>query len=331
MCTYNGERLVQDQLDSILAQTRRPDEMIVCDDGSRDGTVEVLREFADRSPFPVKVIVNTENLGATRNYQQAIGQCSGDLIAFADQDDVWLPRKLEKMEIMFADKPALGAVFSDANVVDESLRPLGYTLWKSLRFNTRERCLARNGKSLDPLMKHNIASGATMAFNARLYGRLILPIPEGCLGDHWMALICAAIGQLGMIEEPLILYRKHPAQMIGPQGNGSLLSIIAGEARKCMAGGDYIRAFRSSRITEIGHATELYMCAYERLEKSGLLSGKPEVAKKFEEKLAHLYAREKMARAGPADRFRRIIGETTGKRYNRYSNGIAYPIGDFLA
>ncbi|MBC7931137.1 MAG: glycosyltransferase, partial [Rubrivivax sp.] len=91
MCTYDGGRYLAEQLASIAAQTRAPDELVVCDDRSRDETTSIVRRFAETAPFPVRLYVNEQNLGSTRNFEKAIGLCEGELIALSDQDDVWLP------------------------------------------------------------------------------------------------------------------------------------------------------------------------------------------------------------------------------------------------
>src|SRR4051794_15860948 len=91
MCTYNGARFIGAQLASVAAQTRTPDELIVCDDRSTDETVAIVQKFADSAPFRVRLHVNEENLGSTKNFERAVSLCEGDLIALCDQDDVWLP------------------------------------------------------------------------------------------------------------------------------------------------------------------------------------------------------------------------------------------------
>src|ERR687894_3003245 len=96
MCTYNGARFVAEQLASVAAQTRPPDELVVCDDGSTDETCRLVEEFAARAPFPVRLFVNERNLGSTRNFGRAVALCEGDLVALSDQDDVWHPEKLER-------------------------------------------------------------------------------------------------------------------------------------------------------------------------------------------------------------------------------------------
>ncbi len=331
MCSYNGAQFIKDQLESLAAQKRLPDEMVICDDGSNDATVEAIERFLPKAPFPTRLIVNKKNLGVTRNYEQAMAMCKGDVIAFADQDDIWHPEKLLRFATAFEHRPMLGSLFSDASVIDAAGRPSGYTLWQSIRFNRRERERVRSGRALDVLMKYNVASGATMAFNSRLYKKLLLPIPKDCLGDHWMAVICSAIGELGMIEEPLIQYRKHQGQHVGPKGNGSLFELVAGEMRKWPAAGKYMATLRKNRQKEIDDALILYGSAYRRLKKSGMLYSRPGVANRFEEKLAHLVTRKKMSESGRIRRIRPALMELAGLRYHRYSNGVAYPIEDLLA
>src|SRR5215468_7332763 len=119
ICTYNGARFVREQLASIAAQTRPPDELIVCDDGSKDATVEIINSFARASGFPVQLKINEARLGSTRNFDQALGLCNGEGIAFSDQDDVWLPQKLEMLEKHLMRGAALA--FTDGEVVDSSL------------------------------------------------------------------------------------------------------------------------------------------------------------------------------------------------------------------
>src|ERR671927_271278 len=104
MCTYNGARFVREQLASIAAQTRPPDELVVCDDCSTDATLECIREFARTAPFPVRVVENEKNAGSTKNFERAVELCEGDFIALADQDDVWLPEKLQRLEEVLANK-----------------------------------------------------------------------------------------------------------------------------------------------------------------------------------------------------------------------------------
>ena len=93
MCTYNGDKYLWEQLQSIASQTRFPHELVICDDRFTDSTTDIIRDFTGSAPFPVRLHINPANLGAaakgiTRNFEQASRLCTGDLIAFCDQDDV---------------------------------------------------------------------------------------------------------------------------------------------------------------------------------------------------------------------------------------------------
>ncbi|MBA3247724.1 MAG: glycosyltransferase family 2 protein [Pyrinomonadaceae bacterium] len=183
MCTYNGARYLQEQLASLAAQTRPPDELVVCDDCSTDETRAILEEFRARAAFPVRLYFNEQNLRVVRNFAKAISLCGGDIIALCDQDDVWLPEKLSRFEAEFARAPEIGLVFSDLEVVDEDLRPLGFRAWQSfwVDFGEREQRLFAQGRAFDVLLTRNMVTGAAMAFRAT-YKDLVLPIPEIELG-----------------------------------------------------------------------------------------------------------------------------------------------------
>lgn len=189
LCTYNGARYLREQLDSIALQTRQPDEMVVCDDRSSDGSVEIVEAFAADAPFPVRLCVNEEGLGATKNFERAMGLCEGDYIALSDQDDVWLPNKLE---ITFnamcraedrsgADVPIL--VHTDLRVVDLERRLVAPSFYRHQGFKKLHRNL------LAELLVENYVTGCTMMMNRALRDGG-LPIPSGAMmHDWWLALV----------------------------------------------------------------------------------------------------------------------------------------------
>jgi glycosyltransferase involved in cell wall biosynthesis len=213
MATYNGAAHIDQQLESMLGQTRKPDELVVTDDGSTDGTPELVEAFAAKVPFEVRVIRNEKNLRVAKNFGKAIGLCSGDIIVLADQDDAWLGGKLQRIEREFAD-PEVGLVFSDATVVDQELRPMGYNLWDSIHLRGRRLKMLRRERALEAMLGQYIVTGATAAFRADLRD-VVLPIADGWIHDGWIALLAAACAKVVAIEEPLILYRQHTAQQIG--------------------------------------------------------------------------------------------------------------------
>ena len=216
LCTYNGAKFLSAQLDSFLRQTRLPDEIIVGDDCSIDETVSILENFAARAPFPVSVRVNETNLGSTGNFEKTILSCTGDLIFLSDQDDVWLPEKLARIEAEFERKPDVGLIFSDAELIDEDSNSLKLRLW-DFTFPEAEREKMKNGKIIEVLLWENIVTGATAAFRSKFLS-LVTPIPDdipNVIHDGWITLVIAALGKIESIEEPLILYRQHRNQQLG--------------------------------------------------------------------------------------------------------------------
>jgi glycosyltransferase involved in cell wall biosynthesis len=213
-CPVNGARFLEAQLESYLAQTRLPDELVACDDDSTDGTRAILEAFAKRAPFPVRLDRNPTRLGSTKNFEKAIRLCTGDLIATSDQDDIWLPHKLAFNEAGFDVEPARGLVFSDADVVDEELRPLGHTMWDAIHLGPIQQWRVRKGEAFEVLLRQWLVTGATMMFRAS-YLPYVLPIPENWIHDGWIAFIIGALAPVGLLDTSTVQYRQHATQQIG--------------------------------------------------------------------------------------------------------------------
>jgi glycosyltransferase involved in cell wall biosynthesis len=213
LCTYNGERFLETQLSSILSQTRLPDELVLCDDGSRDGTLAIAQAFAQRAPFRVRIVRNKTNLGSNRNFQQAIDLCSGDLIVLSDQDDVWAPNRVGRSESELRAKPGCGLVFSDAIVIDDDGRPTGNTLWQNFVFTPKLQKKMRRG-SYTPLAQSRFITGATVTFRSR-FRPLLFPILGDWVHDGWIAMLIACLSGVCFIPEPLVQYRQHTSQQLG--------------------------------------------------------------------------------------------------------------------
>lgn len=205
MCTFNGAAFVEAQLESILAQSRCPGEIIICDDGSTDGTIDVAKKIAHKCPDRIRIVRNEQRLGYCRNFESAIRLTTGDIIFLSDQDDVWLPDKVAAIVSSFAEGPEVVLVYSDAVLTDVELRPTGTA------FNRRRGIELRKTPSLREL-SHGIAfNGPMMAFHSRLKP-LVLPISPLSLQwghDHWIAFIAYAVGELRVIDRPLVYYRRH--------------------------------------------------------------------------------------------------------------------------
>jgi glycosyltransferase involved in cell wall biosynthesis len=215
MCTYNGAQYLQKQLDSFASQTYPPYELIVCDDESTDATLALIESFAEKVPFPIRIFKNERNLGSTKNFEQAIGLCDGDLIALSDQDDEWYPDKLARMHRLFEELPEALAAFSDADIIDERSVPVGRGLWKSLFFTPVKRVPHLDTEIVSSLFRLNhIATGATMVFRSDLRSQF-MPIPDAWVHDAWIAWISALRGGLASLPAATIRYRIHTRQQIG--------------------------------------------------------------------------------------------------------------------
>lgn len=213
MCTFNGGRYLEEQLESIGAQTRPPCELVVCDDGSTDETIAILRRFQANSPYPVKIIENADRMGSTRNFDQAIGLVQGEFVALCDQDDRWLPQKLERLSDCLTENPFLGGVFSDAELIDSDGRRVGTTLFARHKFTTAQQ------KSFvtcptGTLLKFDVITGATLMFRSAIRS-YCSPIPASWVHDGWLAWMLALHSRVKLIPEPLIEYRIHAGQQLG--------------------------------------------------------------------------------------------------------------------
>ncbi|WP_234736188.1 glycosyltransferase family 2 protein [Tellurirhabdus bombi] len=217
MCTYNGNRYVREQLESIAAQIRLPDEVIIVDDVSSDFTIQVIEEFCRQVSFPIRLLVNEENLGSTKNFEKAVINCSGDIIVFADQDDIWREDRLTKTCAFFEQNPAVNVVFSDADIIDGASKPVGRKIWEEVQFGEQTQAKWQADKAYEILFNGYVVTGATMAMR-RSFLPLVLPFPthiKYLIHDAWISLIAALHGSIDFISEPLIQYRQHESQQVG--------------------------------------------------------------------------------------------------------------------
>lgn len=217
LCTYNGARFVAQQLASIFDQTLKPQQIVVSDDGSTDGTVDVVRAFVAQHPsssIEVTILPVDANRGVTANFQRAIEACSGDLIALCDQDDVWHPDRLAIAAREFEDSVLL--THADARLVDADGTSLGLTLFEALQISEPELTAIRQGDAFGAYLRRNLVTGATVMFRREVLNQAT-PFPQEWVHDEWLAIIAAAVGRVSVIDEQLIDYRQHGSNQIGVQ------------------------------------------------------------------------------------------------------------------
>jgi glycosyltransferase involved in cell wall biosynthesis len=215
MCTYNGARYLSAQLESIARQTRLPDELIICDDHSTDATPELLEQFEKTAPFQVRLFHNPTRLGVVANFSKAITLTTGRYIALSDQDDIWLPQRLERslLAIRTAEEcygphtPVL--VHTDLSVLGEGGDIISPSF---MRFQHLQHV------TTDPLrilLTQNFVTGCTILMNAPLK-LSATPIPTSVLiHDWWLALIASCIGKIVFLNEQSVFYRQHNSNTIG--------------------------------------------------------------------------------------------------------------------
>jgi len=320
LCTYRGTRFLDQQLESLRMQERQPDELVVCDDASGDGTVEMVERFAARAGFPVHLSTNPVRLGYVRNFDRVIGRCRGDVIALCDQDDVWRTHKLRRMESVFVRSPGVVAAFSDADVIDDRSRPLGYRLWRSHQFSVRARRQAAREGLIHVLLRANVVTGATLAFRGELRD-LVLPTPPSFHHDEWIALCASAVGMVAALDEPLIAYRSHPGQAIGvPPQNGHGASLAAAVRLGLRPDPAGIMA-RAEYYARQGTALVDRLVARGHDEQAApALAG-------LEERLHHLRGRAALWNNGGAH-LPFVLQELRAGRYRRYSRGLLSAMKD---
>lgn len=196
MATFNGENYLRQQISSILEQLSPDDELIISDDGSTDGTIAVIDSFADSR---IKLVHNFQGHGVNSNFQNALSLASGEYIFLSDQDDVWLPGKVEKCITALQNADL---VLHDANITDNSLNTQNKSLFSELHIK----------EGFVPNFIRNRFTGCCMAFRKEILS-YVSPIPDNgkFLHDQWIGLLASVKGKVTFLDEAMILFRRHDA------------------------------------------------------------------------------------------------------------------------
>jgi glycosyltransferase involved in cell wall biosynthesis len=251
MCTYNGEKHLPEQLNSILRQSRRIDELVIVDDVSADNTIEIIQSIVAHFPeIKTTIEVNSTNLGYVRNFQKAASLASSDILFLSDQDDIWHEHKVEKMMPLF-DKSSTWAAYHDGELIDENGNNLNKTL-----FGTRRRAKLNEGLNRDmrDVLSNIDVNGCTMAVRKTLIENCPLPAknnPELWGHDHWWALHAHALHGLVVMNDNLFRYRIHSANASG----------------KINTGFEFNRIMANWKLAKI-QGNDFYVLRYQALKKS---------------------------------------------------------------
>lgn len=232
MCTYNGAQFIEEQLRSIIDQTIPVGEVVVCDDRSTDETLVIIEKIAKETSIPIRIYINETNLGCVANFEKAISLCNGEVIFLSDQDDIWMPNKVEVITRWFDQHPTMNVVFGDAILIDEQGKTilkaqipyfvenyhtdldLPAMLWEDTGFSKLSQRQFDEGWGLELWLQMNRATGATMAFRSEFGKKLHVSIGHD-YHDFILSLEALQVGCLGYITIPLTKYRQHQGQSVG--------------------------------------------------------------------------------------------------------------------
>ncbi|MEE8504787.1 MAG: glycosyltransferase family 2 protein, partial [Kiloniellales bacterium] len=261
LATYNGQAFLEEQLDSIAAQTHGDWRLIARDDGSTDRTPEILDAFRTRHPGKVVVLEDGDgNLGLVRNFSRLMAYSDAPYAAFCDQDDVWIPEKLDlslaKMRELEREHgngtPLL--VFTDLTVVDEGLEVVHDSFW---RYADLDPAAINN---VSNMMIGNVVTGCTLIMNEVLRDSAV-PIPdEAVVHDWWIAASASMFGKAAHIDRPTVLYRQHGGNSMGavPYHKKSLSQLIRDFAQHYQAKKDDLSAaYRQTEALRDRHEDRL--------------------------------------------------------------------------
>lgn len=223
MATHNGQTYLEEQFESIFSQTRLPDEIIVYDDASSDGTPAKLKEIQARAPVKMKIISGTFNLHVNGSFSAALNECVGDIVFFSDQDDIWEPDKISRFMEVFERRRDIGVVFSNASQIDERGQALKGSLWQTVGFTTRRKACFKQNSVGEMLKGGNFIYGMASAFRTECI-RPVCPVladPRGMTHDTWFALHTLATGwKAELLDDQLVRYRRHRNQATRTAGMG---------------------------------------------------------------------------------------------------------------
>jgi glycosyltransferase involved in cell wall biosynthesis len=275
----------------------------------------------------VRLLRNERNLGYRKNFERAIQECDGDYISLSDQDDVWLEDKLARTAGLLDERPDIGLVFGDADIVDQDLRPMGVRLKLALHYAERGVQLVNDGHVTADLLQTGMGvSGLTAVFRSRFVPD-ILPIPDAGVHDAWIATVVTIRARLYFVDAPLALYRQHGANQIGvppPSDASRRLTHRAGSAVRARTP-EELKGFADQLIYVRELLTSLPALPTDNLD----VAAREVFASEMLRRERHVRVRGML----PASRVRRlapVMRELVSLNYHRYSSGLRSTVKDLV-
>lgn len=211
MATYNGEKYLREQIDSILNQTYSDFRLLISDDNSQDSTRDILNEYVQKDSRVI-VFLQKKNLGVIKNFEFLMKKVENEYFMFSDQDDIWQKDKV-KMSFEKIISENCDLVYTNLEVVNRDLQLLNKSYWKLKGFDNK----IRKYNNFQSLFLNNYITGCTMIVNSKWIDR-VLPLPHNSkyiLHDYWITLIVSKFGKIAYIDEPLVKYRQHNDNEVG--------------------------------------------------------------------------------------------------------------------
>ena len=287
-----------------------PDQIVVSDDASGDGCVALIEaaigdwQRQSRTPLPLKILRNAVPLNVTKNFEQAVMACTGDLIALCDQDDIWHADRLARMAAEFEQRPDLLLLHSNARLVDDQGLDLPGSLFSALEVRPFELEWIHGQRAFDAFLRRNLVTGATTVFRRSLL-KYALPFPKEWLHDEWLGMVAAAMGGVDVLEQPLTDYRQHASNQIGARREPFIAKFHKAFALRDGTLGDRVLKIEVllAHLSQCGDATPAH------------------VLEKLQQKLAH----QRFRAALPELRLARclpVLREALTGRYNQFGRGL---------
>jgi glycosyltransferase involved in cell wall biosynthesis len=219
MGTYNSARFVREQLESVLSQAPLPSQIVVGDDGSSDGSVEIVESMISDArlrglDLEWTILDGSTHLGLRKNMNRIVNACRHDVIIICDSDDVCLPGRFDRVLRWFADHPDDLAVCSDAIVIGDDGEVTAPSMMSQRGLSDEEWTQLRSDRAFQLLVRRFVAEGAVSAYRRELL-EMIVPCPDALVYDGWLALMASAMTRFSFDERPSIKYRVHQSNISG--------------------------------------------------------------------------------------------------------------------
>lgn len=215
IATYNGEKYILEQIESVINQTRKPDYIVISDDNSKDRTIDICQKALSTCGIPYNIVYNKGNKGVVNNFFNGINFCKQDIIFFSDQDDIWLNGKIESAMNIFEKYSECVLVIHNAFIMKRDKKKKSETIFEKYDINTLFDSIGKFKKELywNRLIQKNFAVGMCMAINKRIAH--IQHEDLNIYHDVWFNVLCAALGEIYCLTEPMAYYRLHKDNVQG--------------------------------------------------------------------------------------------------------------------